>query len=98
MQARTLVHLTNVYRVGISEPFFSLVCQDQFGSVNWWEKQIVIADYFQVLPEDVGTRELSDGTEVITAQGNIVGSFDHAVELRQLLVESVGAAVRQAAE
>lgn len=98
MEARKSILLTNVYRVGTSEPFFSLVCHDQFGPVNWWEKQIVIADYFQCDADDVATIELSDGTECITVNGCVVGSFDHAVELRQLLVESAGASVRQAAE
>lgn len=77
-----------VYRIGDLEPFF-LIYQDKHGRVNWWEQQIIIGDYFQCDPDDVGLRELDDGVEAITVRGNIVGSFTHPIELQQLLAESV---------
>lgn len=82
-------NFVNVYQIGKTEPFFPLITRDQYGSVNWWEKQIVIADYFQCDPEDVGLRELDDGVEAITVCGNIVGSFTYPIELKQLLAESI---------
>lgn len=82
-------NFVNVYQIGKTEPFFPLITRDRYGSVNWWEKQIVIADYFHCAADDVGLRELDDGVEAITVCGNIVGSFDHPIELKQLFAESV---------
>lgn len=77
-----------VYRIGEVEPFF-LIYQDKYGRVNWWEKQIVIADYFHCAADDVGSHELDSGVEAITVCGNIVGSFTHPIALKQLLAEIV---------
>lgn len=77
-----------VYRVGDIEPFFTMVGQPGHLS-RWSAKQAVIADYFQCDTDDVTTRELTDdGVELILVCGNVVGSFDRPVELRELLEES----------
>ena len=76
-----------VFRIGDIEPFF-LIHQDAFATIRWWEKQITIAYYFQCEPDDVGSHELDGGEEVIIVCGNVVGSFDRPVELKQLLTES----------
>jgi hypothetical protein len=84
--------LVPVYRVGETEPFFWFCPAPRiFGRIvplTWAEKAGIIADHFHCHVEHVGSIELSDGTECITLDGAIVASFDHPVELKQLLAES----------
>lgn len=82
-------NFVNIYQIGKTEPFFPLITSDRYGSVNWWEKQITIAYYFQCEPDDVGSHELDGGEEVITVRDNIVGSFDRPIELKRLFAESM---------
>lgn len=82
-----------VYRIDDTEPFFT-IRQDRFATVTWWEKQIVIADYFQCAAEDVGSHEADDGTEVVTVCGKIVGSFDRPISAAD--VEAIVAALTDA--
>ena len=68
---------TRVFRLGNTEPFFTLVGLP--GHRSWHSKAERIADYFQCDRDDVGTRELDDGTEIITILGVPVGSFNHPI-------------------
>lgn len=78
-----------VYAIGATLVFFQLDNRRPRHSPGRWDEMAgVIAYYFQCAKADVGTREMADGTELITVRGNVVGSFDHPVVLAQLLAES----------
>lgn len=74
-----------VYRVGDTEPFFTMVGQPEH-LARWSAKRAVIADYFQCEPGDVEAPELGwtgangdDMLEVMMIGGRIVGSFNRPI-------------------
>jgi hypothetical protein len=67
-----------VYKLGDAEPFFHIY-SDGFGPIRWWEKQIILADYFGCSVDDVASREDADGRELIFIDDKVVGSFDFPV-------------------